>query len=468
MPAYMPRLERQAKQADLIRNLAGPLRRLLPDSWALASGGLATRVAAFPPLVMVWCMIRQALCPDPCCRATLSWLQSARTNAGLLPLASDTGAYCKARQRLSDTLLPKLALRAAAVLSAQAGVRHLWHGRRIMAADGSAFSMPDTPENQAKYPQPGSQKPGCGFPVAGFVAVICLATGALLGAMVGTWKTHELALFYYLRRHFRTGDIFLADRGFSTYAEMALFWKRGVDSVLRLHQRRRADFHSGRVLGIDDHITTWTKPIRRPKGLRREDYESLPDTLPVREIRYRVMVKGYRTSEVILTTTLLDAEKHSAEALADLYFQRWQVEVDFRHIKITMQLDVCRGKSPAVVEKEFWAHVLAYNLIRRLMWEAGDTWDGDALGLSLKGTIQHLLSRWILYWGLENDSDYDLLLALVNAETLPRRPGRVEPRVRKRRPKNYSLMTKPRHELKKMLQNIITENENVNTYETRR
>jgi hypothetical protein len=234
--------------------------------------------------------------------------------------------------------------------------------------------MPDTPENQAKYPQPGSQKEGCGFPVAGFVAVICLATGALLDAALGTWKTSEAKLFRRLRRHFRRGDIFLADRGFSSYAEIALFQRRGVDSVLRLHQKRKADFHSGRVVGVDDHVATWLKPVRCPKGLNPEDYALLPETLPVREIRYRVMVKGCRTSEVVLSTTLLE---YSAEALADLYFQRWQVEADFRHIKITMQLDVCRGKSPDVVEKEFWAHVLAYNLLRRLMWESGDTWDGD-------------------------------------------------------------------------------------------
>ncbi len=369
----------------------------------------------------------------------------------MLPLSSDTGAFCKARQRLSASLLPELALRVANVLSTQPGVEHLWYGRRILAVDGSAFSMPDTPENQEKYPQPGSQKKGCGFPVAGFVAVICLATGALLGAMLGTWKTHELALFYSLRHYFRTGDIFLADRGFSSYGEMALFWKRGVDSVLRLHQRRRADFRSGRVLAIDDHVATWIKPVCRPKGLQQEDYDQLPEMLQIREIRYRVIVKGYRTNEVTLSTTLLDAEIYSTEALADLYFQRWQVEVDFRHLKITMQLDVCRGKSPDVVEKEFWAHALAYNLIRRLMWDAGDIWDGNALGLSLKGTIQHLLARWILFWAERESDDYELLLALINMETLPYRPGRVEPRVRKRRPKNYSLMTMPRHELKKLL-----------------
>jgi hypothetical protein len=169
----------------------------------------------------------------------------------------------------------------------------------------------------------------------------------------------------------------------------------------------------------------------------------------MREIRYRVMVNAPRISEIVLTTTLLDAETYTARTFADLYFQRWQVEVDFRHIKIAMQLDVCRGKNPATVERRFWAHVLAYNLIRRLMWEAGDTWNGDALGLSLKGAIQHLLSRWILCWVERDGGDYELLLALVNAETIPHRPGRIDPRVRKRRPKKYSLMTISRHELKK-------------------
>ena len=370
---------------------------------------------------------------------------------GLLPVSSDTGGYCKARRHLPEMLLRKVGMRVGEVLSSQAGEGNLWFGRRVLAADGSAFSMPDTERNQAKYPQPTSQKPGCGFPVAGFVAVICLATGAFLDVALGTWNAHDMALFYYVRSCFRRGDIFLADRGFSSYAEMALFLERGVDSVVRLHQRRRTDFRRGRVLGVDDHIEVWTRPRRTPKGLREEDFSRLPETLQVRELRYRVAIKGYRTNEITLSTTLLDAKRYPAEALAELYFRRWQIEVDFRHLKTTMQLDVCRGKSPNVVEKEFWAHVVAYNLVRSVMWDAGDTWDGEALGLSLKGAIQHLLSRWILYWGETTPDDHELLLALINTETLPWRPGRVEPRVRKRRAKNYSLMTKPRHELKKML-----------------
>jgi hypothetical protein len=396
-------------------------------------------------------MLRQSLHPDPSCRSTLAWLQSARTEVGLLPVSSDTGGYCKARRHLPEMLLRTVGMRVGEALSGQAGEGNLWFGRRVLAADGSAFSMPDTEKNQAKYPQPTSQKPGCGFPVAGFVAVICLATGAFLDAALGTWKAHDMALFYYVRSCFRRGDIFLADRGFSSYAEMALFQERGVDSVVRLHQRRRTDFRRGRVLGVDDHIEVWTRPRRAPKGLREEDFSRLPEMLQVRELRYRVAIKGYRTNEIILSTTLLDTKLYPAEALADLYFRRWQIEVDFRHLKTTMQLDVCRGKSPNVVEKEFWAHIVAYNLVRSVMWDAGDAWDGEALGLSLKGAIQHLLSRWILYWGEATSDDHELLLALINTETLPWRPGRVEPRVRKRRAKNYSLMTKPRHELKKIL-----------------
>jgi len=380
----------------------------------------------------------------------LAWLQTARTAVGLEALASDTSGYCRARQRLPAKLMPQLGRRVAGELSNRADAEKLWGGRRVLAADGSAFSMPDTEKNQAKYPQPSSQQKGCGFPVAGFVALICLATGALLDAALGTQSTHDLVLFFHLRSRFRPGDIFLGDRGFASYAEMALFQAQGVDSVVRLHQSRRTDFRRGKVLGTCDHIVTWRRPKCAAKGLRAEDFARLPETLQVRELRYRVSVKGFRTSEVVLSTTLLDAVQYPAKALEALYFRRWQIEVDFRHLKTTMQLDVCRGKSPDVVEKEFWAHVLAYNLVRSVMWDSGEAWNGDALALSLKGAIQHLLSRWILYWYERTVDDHRRLLFFVHSEPIPFRPGRTEPRVRKRRPKAYSLMTKPRHILKKI------------------
>ncbi len=370
---------------------------------------------------------------------------------GLPLLSHDTSAYCKARRRLPKEVLPRLAKRVADTLTAQAEAEQLWHGRRVLAADGSAFSMPDTPGNQERFPQPGNQKKGCGFPVGVFVAVACLATGAIVDAFIGGGRMHDLAMFYHVRSCFSAGDIFLADRGFSSYAEMGLFLADGIDSVLRLNQKRLSDFRRGKVLGVGDHIVCWPRPKICPKGLRAEDYEKLPPSLMVREIRYQVSVKGFRSREVILSTTLLDAEAYPADELAELYFQRWEIEVDFRHLKTTMQMDVLRGHSPDVVEKEFWAHILAYNLLRRLMWESGVIHGALPVGLSVKGCIQHLLSRWVLFWRngfLESLGEMLLAIAL---EEVPYRPGRVEPRVRKRRPKNYSLMTRPRSELRKLL-----------------
>jgi hypothetical protein len=396
-------------------------------------------------------MIRQALYPDPSCRATLAWLQTARASEGLPLLSQDTSGYCKARQRLSDGLLPRLARGVAQAMTDRVAPEHLWCGRRVLAADGSSFSMPDTARNQARFPQPCRQKPGCGFPVGVFVAVVCLATGSVVDAFVGGGKMHDLAMFYYVRSCFARGDIFLADRGFSAYAEMALFFDRGVDSVVRLHQRRQTDFRRGRVLGAGDHIVSWPRPKRCPKGLRPEDFERLPSSLLVREIRYQVTVKGFRSRQVVLATTLLDAEKYSTEALADLYFQRWEIEVDFRHLKTTMQMDVLRGHSPEVVEKEFWAHVLAYNLLRSLMWDAGQGYGEIPTKLSLKGAIQHLLPHWPPFRRKQFAEEFEDLLALIAAEWLPIRPGRVEPRVRKRRPKQYTLMSIPRRKLKGML-----------------
>jgi hypothetical protein len=400
---------------------------------------------------MVWCIIRQALYPDASCRATLTWLQAARSGVGLKALSHGTGGYCRARKRLSQTLLPKLAKKVASSLTEQAAEEDLWCGRRVLVADGSAFSMPDTMANQAVFPQPGSQKPGCGFPMAGFVSVLCLATGALINAFVATCDVHDIAMFYFVRCSFVAGDIFLGDRGFSSYAEMALFKARGVDSVLRLHQRRKTDFRRGCVLGLCDHIVSWQKPPFRPKGLREEDWLRLPDTMQVREVRYRVTVKGYRAQAVTLSTTLLDAEAYPMEKLAELYFRRWEIEVDYRHVKTTMQMDVLRGQSPNVVEKEFWAHILAYNLLRRLLWEAGAVNGIWALALSVKGGLQHIMARWCLFWRGSLLRALGDLLCRIALEVVPDRPGRVEPRVRKRRPKSYTLMTKPRNELKKML-----------------
>ena len=403
---------------------------------------------------MIWAFIGQVLDPDQSCNQALARIQSYRFQLGLKPVSTDTGGYCKARQRLPEQLFRRLFQRTGQALTTQATEKDLWHGRRVKVVDGSHCSMPDTPSNQKAFGYPPGQAPGCGFPTLAFVGVFCLATGAALACALGRWSLHDLSLFCLVRAAFEAGDILLADRGFCCYVEMALMQKQGVDTVVRLHQRRLTDFRRGRIGGIKDHLVRWTKPPNPPRRVRKKDFRGIPETLAVREIRYRVAVKGFRTQTITLATTLLDAQVYPSEDLADLYFQRWMVELDFRHIKITMQMDVLRCKSPQMVRKELWCHLLAYNLVRHLMWEAEHTKDDCAGRTSFKGTIQYVISfRAFLSvpTSQQNEEIFNCLLDLIATQEVPCRPHRVEPRVKKRRPKKYNLMNKPRAELRAAL-----------------
>jgi hypothetical protein len=314
--------------------------------------------------------------------------------------------------------------------------------------------MSDTNENQQDYPQHVGQKEGCGFPLASFVAAACLATGVILNAAIGTFSCHDLTLFYHIRDCLVSGDIFLADRGFCAYMELALFQERGVDSVVRLHaSRHKNEFRNGKVsAAVSDRTVIWNRPAKKPEGLRREDYARLPDTLKIREITYMVTVPGFRTKKVTIATTLLDSDNYPVADISFLYFQRWQIEINFRHLKTTMQMDVLRGKSPEVVKNEFWAHILAYNLTRRLMNKSGERYKVEALRLSFKGAIQHMLIWWSIP-GSNNRRNPKAanLLFLISREILPDHSFRVEPRVIKRRPKDYPLMVKPRSIYKEAL-----------------
>lgn len=441
-------------QEKLADHLAGPFEEVLPRSWIeqiLTELEYHFRESVFSPLIVLWTFVGQVLDPDQSCNQALARIQAHRVQAGLQPISTDTGAYCKARIRLPELFFKKLFMRTGQALSQKATEESLWHGRRVKVVDGSSSSMPDTAKNQRAYPQPSGQKAGCGLPVVAFVGVFCLATGTAIDLALGKWYLHDLSLFCLVRTAFDEGDILLADRGFCSYVEMALMQQRGVDTVVRLHQRRITDFRRGRLLGYKDHLVIWTKPPKPPKRVRKKDFRSIPETLPVREIRYRVEVKGFRTQEVTLASTLLDADEYPAEALADLYFQRWDVELDFRHLKTTMQMDVLRCKTPEMVRKELWCHLLAYNLIRHIMWDAGQRYLVSLRRISFKGTIQHIVPFRDTLSGRskENIKEATLIFQrLIAHQKVPCRPGRIEPRVKKRRPKPYKLMTKPRAELK--------------------
>lgn len=333
----------------------------------------------------------------------------------------------------------------------------LWCGHRVKLVDGTTVSMPDTAANQAEYPQSPSQKPGLGFPIARMVVVFCLAAGSVLDAAVGRYQgkqTGETALFRKVwEGSLSAGDVLLADRCYSSYFDMVMFKQRGVDSVCRLHQRRRNDYRRGRRLGREDHVVTWERP-ERPTWMDEATYESIPETFEVRVVRIRVEVRGFRTRVLDVVTTLLDAEVYTKRDLASLYRRRWEAELNLRSIKVELGLDVLPCKTPAMVRREIWMGLLAYNVIRAAMNQAARASEKEPWELSFKGALQSMLAS---AEGLREAgtarrrSLWEGLLRLIADDEVGHRPNRAEPRARKRRPKPYPLLTVPRKQAKERL-----------------
>jgi hypothetical protein len=329
----------------------------------------------------------------------------------------------------------------------------LWRGRRVKLVDGTGVSMPDTAQNQQAWPQPKSQKPGCGFPLLKLVGLFCLHTGAMLQTVHGRWNLHDCVLARRLWGLLEAGDVLLADRGFCSFFDLCEIAVRKADALMRLHQRRPADFRRGRRLGKDDQLVVWNKPAKPPGGYPAELHENLPDTLSLRMVRYRIKVAGFRTREVLLITTLLDCNLYPASALAELYFQRWNIELHFREIKTLLGMDVLRCLSPLMIEKELAMHRIAYNLVRALMLRAAICHHVNLDRLSFKASLDglhHFADAIHASSGKPRKQAQLLnqLLTLIASNPVPLRPGRSEPRAKKRRPKNYILLTRPRRQMR--------------------
>jgi hypothetical protein len=281
------------------------------------------------------------------------------------------------------------------------------------------------------------------------VVVFCLATGAALDAALGGYRgkrTGEAALLRQLAGAFEPGDVVLGDRSFGSFYELALWQARGVDAVVRLHQARRPDFRTGRRLGPKDHVVVWDRPDR-PAWLDDETYASLPRTLAVREVAVRVAQPGFRTRWLVVVTTLLDANAYPAGAMAALYRARWHAELDLRSLKVTLGMDVLRCQTPGMVRKEFWMHLLAYNLIRAVMARAAQDLGCPPRELSFAGAVQAVRAFGERLLGAGESQVEELhawLLIVVGCHVVGDRPDRVEPRARKRRPKHGAYLTKPR------------------------
>jgi putative transposase len=407
------------------------------------------------PALTLWAFVWQMLGADKSCRQTVCNVMLALA-LSIEPENIDTGLYCRARAKLTPAALRRLALHVGHGLEQAAPKEWLWQGRHVKLVDGSTSRLPDTEENQEAFPQPTSQKKGLGFPTIRWVVLIGLATAVIQGFAYGPYagkETGETALFRELLEQLQRGDIVLADRFYCSYFMVALLRSHGVDMVMRLHQRRKYDFRQGKSLGEDDHVVVWYKPAR-PEWMSEEMYALLPDTLEMREIRRRVSQPGYRVQELVIATTLLAAQEYEAEKIVELYSQRWQVEVDIRSLKTTLGMSDLRCRTPFMVEREIWAHVLAYNLVRKVGAQAAQQRNVSPRSISFKATKQAVLAGWQAVLPLQGEDYVRVakgMLRMLGKQKVGHRSGRCEPRAVKSRGKPHKLLTEPRQEARAKL-----------------
>ena len=463
-----------SRHAASIRDQLSTLRRQflqggdLPFTDVLTEEVIAQALAAitgwldriFPPLVTLWVFLGQVLSADLSCRAAVARLIAHRRARGQRPCSAQTGAYCQARKRLPESFFGDVACSVGRALDDQAEGRWLWHGRRVYLFDGPTVTMPDTPKNQAAYPQVYNQKPGLGFPIARLGALISLWCGAVvnLGFCQYAGKGQgEVNLLRRLWDVLRPGDVLLADRLTANWANMVFLRQRGVELVSRLNKaHRKADFRRGRRLGVDDHIVRWAKPTSI-RSLDRETYQALPQSVTVREVRVRVPQPGFRTKSIVVVTTLLDPRQATKEDLGALYRARWNAELDLCAIKSAMQMRELRCKTPEMVRKEVWAHILAYNLIRTVMAQAAATHGVLPRSISFTGAMQTLEAfQPLLEYGTARDAAgrmrlYQDLLDAIASHRVGDRPDRYEPRLKKRMRNYYDWLTEPRAKIKRKM-----------------
>lgn len=433
--------------ARFAQGAGSALGRVIPQKdllqW-IAEGSGNCRERIYGPLQTLMLFIEQVLGADQSCQDAVARGVSQRVGLGQSPSSLNNGPYCKARARLALSLVERLGREVGERLRASQPEAWRWRGREVKLIDGTTASMPDTPANQAEFPQSRMQKPGLGFPLIRLVAVISLSCGAVLGWATGPCrgkKTGETALLRQLAHGLHPGDIVIADRYFCGYFLLIWLIRQGLDVVVRQHQVRHTDFRRGKRLGTKDHVVAWARP-QRPTWMDVATYVTMPETLTLREVR----IGG-----LTLVTSLREASEVSKQELLTLYHARWQVELDLRSIKTVMQMNVLRCKSPEMVKKEIAVHLLAYNLVRAVMAQAAFLGHVLPRQLSFKAALQ-------LIRAFEENLRHAprgrlllcraCLLAGISQIRLPLRPDRVEPRAVKRRHKPAPYLTRPRQVLK--------------------
>jgi len=429
----------------------------IEQAFAQRDALFATDATFSTPLVL-WAFLAQVLRDGKgaACAAAVADIATYAQQTGRAVPCGDTGDYCRARAKLDLDALRNLVGRTAGQLQQDARLDWRWQGRQAKLVDGFTFTMLDTPANQDVYPHPKAQTPGVGLPIARAVAVLSLATAAIHDLAVGPYagkQTGEMALLRSLLEGFDAGDVVVFDRYYCSYMMLAQLALRGVDVCARLHSCRKVDWNAGKRLGPDDRLVTWTRPAR-PPWMSPDEYEQIPRTLTLRMIRYDVTEPGRRVDSITVVTTLTDPAAYPAEAIAALFGHRWNAELDIRQIKQTLGLDHVPCKSPAMVHRHLWVTLLGYNLVRKIIATAAATHDKQPRQLGFTRACQEVLSSWML---LASGACRDVpaliaaALARIAANEVANRPGRIEPRVLKRRRHRYPLMRRPRAQLRKEL-----------------
>lgn len=394
----------------------------------------------------------QILRVDRSCQRAVNALVAQRVAGAQTPCSADTGGYCKARKRLPEAVCTRLMQQSGAKLEAEAPADWLWQGRRVLVADGSTLKIADTEANRREYPLQQRIVPGTSYPVVRVLVLFSLAVAGVIDGLMRPYQgkgTGETAMLRDLAVHFRPEDILLGDRYFSGYWDIAYWLRQGVDVVTRLSNNRTSDFRRGRRLGPDDHLIKWRQTVR-PDWITPAEAADYPSELVLREVRVRVEVPGFRVKEVIVVTTLLDAEAYPASAIAELYRRRWQAELQLRDLKTQMGMEQLATKSPALVRKEFAMYLLAYNCVRRIAVEAALATGLQPWQVSFKGAWQSLtefLAR--LHGCLDVVAWLEALLVTAAQTQVGNRPNRHEPYRVKRRAKAFPTLKKPRSEYKK-------------------
>jgi len=439
-----------------------PFRHVLSEEKVLAAltrAGVVFRERIYTPMVTLWAWLSQVLSKkEASCEDAVARVIADRVARKQKACSPDNSSYCTARGRLPEEVVVELTRETGQELHRQAAPEWLWKGRRVVIADGSTATMEDTSENQAEYPQSRNQKAGLGFPILRFVVLLSLSVGTVLECAIGPCRgkrTGEQSLFRQMWDALQAGEIVLGDRLYDSYRDIALLKERGIDVVFGKKQSRGCDFRRGRKLGRDDHVIVWRKPkYDASRYESKAEWEALPEEMEIREVRVTVRRKGYRTRKVIVVTTLLDETQYSAQELTDLFSERWHVELDLRSIKRSLGMHHLTSKSPEMVRKELWMHLLAYNLIRVRMAQAAALHGPTPRTLSFtaaKTLIDSFAPHLSATAGEEHRRIEAELLRAIARCRISKRPGRKEPRAVKKRAQKYSYLTKPRTEARKRL-----------------